>query len=69
MTYKIIRFYRNAGIRRRIIQTGLALEQAQKHCQNPETSSDTCTTKTGKARTRKIGPWFDAYFVETKSFC
>ena len=61
MTYRIIRNYFKAGIRKRTIRTGLTLEQAQAHCRNPETSSSTCTGKVGKARTRKIGPWFDGY--------
>jgi len=60
-TYKVVRFYFNAGIRRRIIERGLTLEQAQAHCSDPETSSSTCTNPVGKARTRKMGKWFDGY--------
>lgn len=59
--YRIIRFYRDAGIRRRVIDLGLTLEQAQAHCKDPETSSSTCTSKTAKARTRRVGAWFDGY--------
>lgn len=64
MTYKIIRNYFNAGIRKRVIKTGLTLEQARQHCSNPETSSSTCTNKVGKARTRNVGAWFDGYTAE-----
>lgn len=60
-TYRIVRMYRRAGIKSRTIATGLTLEQAQAHCRSPETSSSTCTGKVGKARTRKLGEWFDGY--------
>lgn len=59
--YRIIRFYRDAGIRRRVLDVGLTLEQAQAHCKDPETSSSTATSKTAKARTRRVGAWFDGY--------
>lgn len=59
--YKIIRHYRDSDVPNRTIATGLTLEEAQAHCQNPETSSSTCTGKVGKARTRKLGAWFDGY--------
>lgn len=59
--YKVVRFYHRASIRKRVIETGLTLEQAQAHCHNPETSSSTCTKPAGKARTRRLGPWFDGY--------
>ncbi len=59
--YKVIRFYRDHPGQRRTIDTGLTLEQAQAHCSNPETSSSTCTSSTGKRRTKRMGPWFDGY--------
>lgn len=59
--YRIIRFYESANIRRRIIDTGLTLEQAKAHCSDPETSSSTCTKAAGKARTKRLGRWFDGY--------
>jgi hypothetical protein len=59
--YKIVRSYFNADIRKRTIATGLTLEEAQAHCRDPETSSRTCTRPAGKARTRRLGPWFDGY--------
>ena len=61
MAYKIVRMYESAGIRKRVIDTGLTLEEAQAHCNDPETSSTTCTRKVGKDRTRKLGRWFDGY--------
>ena len=63
-TYKIVRFYRSAGIRRRVMDTGLTLEEAQAHCSDPESSSRTCTGKAGRATTRRVGDWFDGYTEE-----
>ena len=57
--YRIVRNYFNG--RPRLIRTGLTLEEAKRHCQDPETSSSTCKGKVGKARTRRMGPWFDSY--------
>jgi hypothetical protein len=57
--YKIVRMYFRGG--KRTIETGLTLEQAQKHCKDPETSSSTCTKSAGKARTKQKGAWFDGY--------
>jgi hypothetical protein len=57
--YKIERLYFRGG--RRLILDNLTLEQAQAHCSDPETSSSTCTTSAGRARTRRLGPWFDSY--------
>ncbi len=59
--YQIIRFYRDATIRRRTIDCGLTLAEAQAHCHDPETSSSTATGPVGKARTRRLGAWFDGY--------
>ena len=59
--YKVVRFYENAGIRRRVMAEYLTLEQAQTHCQDPETSSSTCTKPANVRRTRTLGRWFDAY--------
>jgi len=64
MSYSIVRFYENAGIRRRVIATGLTRDMAVAHCNNPDTSSTTCTTKVGRARTRKLGRWFDGFEEE-----
>src|SRR4030095_4567800 len=59
--YRIVRMYFRAATRKRVIASGLTLEQAQAHCQDPETSARTCTSSAGRARTRRMGPWFDGY--------
>ena len=60
--YKIVRFYFKGG--KRTINTGLTLEQAQAHCNDPETSSSTCEKSVNKQRTRRMGKWFDGYTEE-----
>lgn len=59
--YYIVRFYKDRVPNRRIIRRGLTLKQAQEHCADPETSSSTCKGKVGRARTRRVGEWFDGY--------
>lgn len=63
-TYKIIRFFASKG--KRIIKTGLTLDEAKAHCKDPETSSTTCTNSTGKRRTKVHGDWFDGFERENK---
>ena len=63
-TYKIVRMYKDAGVRRRTIKRGLTLIQARAHCADPETSSSTATKATPRARTRRLGDWFDGYESE-----
>ena len=63
--YQIIRMYKEARIKRRVIETGLTLEQAQAHCSDPETSSSTCTSSIGRTRTKGLGQWFDGYEVQS----
>ena len=46
---------------RRLIKRGLTLKEARAHCNDPETSSSTCTKSYPKSLTRKHGPWFDGY--------
>lgn len=43
--YKIIRFYKDG--RKRTIEKGLSLKEAQLHCRDP--------------KTKKEGKWFDGY--------
>lgn len=60
MTYRIIRFYRDDEERNRtVIATGLTLEEAQAHCQDPETSSSSAADPD-----LSHGPWFDGYEEE-----
>lgn len=58
-TYKIVRCYMTGPAR--TIRRGLTLEQAQAHCRNPETSSQTATGTAARRRTQARGPWFDSY--------
>ena len=65
--YKIVRSYfrqLSNGRYSRTIMTGLTLEQAKRHCQDPETSWKTCTSSKGRARTRRYGMWFDSFEAE-----
>jgi hypothetical protein len=64
VTYRIVRYYRDHPERNKTIKRGLTLEEAQAHCQNPETSSSTCR-KTRRDRF-KYGPWFDGYTEEKR---
>lgn len=60
MSYTIVRnYFRN--YKARVIKRGLTLEEAQTHCQNPQTSSSTATNRAGVLRTQRMGPWFDSY--------
>jgi hypothetical protein len=61
-TYKIVRYYQEHG--KRIVERGLTLEAAQRHCNDPETSSRTATKAAAVRRTRVKGPWFDGYTRE-----
>lgn len=63
MSYRIVRHYKE-DYSRRTIETGLTLEQAQAHCQDPETSSSTCTKAINVRRTARYGAWFDGYEEE-----
>jgi hypothetical protein len=63
MTYKIVRNYFRYSTKR-VIARRLTLQEAQAHCQDPETSSQTCTSSRACARTRAMGPWFDSYVEE-----
>ena len=58
--YKVIRFFFKDR-RPRTIKRGLTLEEAQTHCQDPETSSSTAKSSKKLAYTRAHGPWFDGY--------
>ncbi len=55
----IIRFYQRHE--RETIARSVTLAEAQAHCNDPGTSSSTCTSEEGKARTEAKGPWFDGY--------
>ena len=57
-TYKIERLYASGYQNRKLIAEGLTLEEAQEHCQDPETSGRTCSDES------KRGQWFDSYTEE-----
>ena len=57
--YVIVRHYLRRG--RRVIRRNVTLAEAQAWCMSPESSSRTATTRAARARTRKLGPWFDGY--------
>jgi hypothetical protein len=63
-TYSVIRFFQRPEKRKRTVHRGLTLEEAQKHCSNPESSYKTATQPKGRERTRIHGPWFDGYEKE-----
>lgn len=48
-TYKVIRFYKDHMRDKKVIMTGLTLEQAQAHCKREDTRGD---------------DWFDGYEAE-----
>lgn len=61
-TYRIVRFFRDdIDLNRSIVTRGLTKEQAQAHCNDPETSSSTATSSEAVARTKAHGPWFDGW--------
>lgn len=62
--YKITRMFFEDGRRKRTIETGLTLEEAQAHCQDSETSSTTCTSAKRRRYTEAHGQWFDGYEKE-----
>ena len=63
-TYEIVRFYFNRPGQSDVIATGLTLEEAKAHTNDPQTSSSTATDPEAVARTAEMGPWFDGYREE-----
>jgi hypothetical protein len=59
--YKVQRLYFNRPGYKRTIINRCTLAEAQAHCSDPETSSNTARTPAAKRRTRTMGPWFDSY--------
>lgn len=62
-SYRIERIYKE-GHRKQVLARGLSEEQAQAWCKDPEGSSSTCIKRANVARTKRRGPWFDAYTQE-----
>ena len=62
-TYRIVRFHKD-NYKPRVLFRGLTLEEAQRWCRDPETSSSTCKEKRGREHTERFGAWFDGYEEE-----
>jgi len=62
-SYQIVRMYQGDHPRE-IIRRGLTLAEAQAWCNDPETSSETATSREARERTAQHGPWFDGYETE-----
>jgi len=67
-TYRIVRFFAGhvrpggwGGPYGETVRDEVSLAEAQEHCSDPESSSETCTSAAGKRLTRERGPWFDSY--------
>lgn len=63
-TYRIIRLYGPRPVRRRILKRGLTLEQAQRYCSDPETSSSTSTNPKVRRKHEAGYCWFDGFEKE-----
>lgn len=57
--WRIVRKFESG--QRRIVNPRCTEAEAKAHCNDKEASSRTCTSKEGKARTRRAGSWFDAW--------
>lgn len=64
MPYKIIRFRFEGS--NRVIKRGLTLEQAQAHCQRPDTRQAVTKVHQDGSTTEHV-KWFDGYESEVKS--
>ena len=62
-TYEIVRFFFRSPDKE-VIKTGLTREEAEEHCEDPETSSETCTSDEMVEYTKKHGAWFDGFTKE-----
>jgi hypothetical protein len=58
--YDIVRFY-EGDHDTEVIERSVTLAEAQEHCRDPETSSETATGAEAAARTAAYGRWFDGY--------
>jgi hypothetical protein len=62
-TYRVIRMY-FSDEPTKVLARGKTLEQVQRWCSDPDTSSSTTQSVAGKAHTAKHGAWFDGYEEE-----
>lgn len=64
VTYSIIRYYKNGKHPSKMIATDLSLGEAAAHCNDPETSSRTATSKEAEEHTKRYGDWFDGFIED-----
>ncbi len=64
--WRIVRKYQREDLRDRPGRKLMTKAEAMAHCQDPQTSSATCTTTALIALTRIMGPWFDAFEMHPK---
>lgn len=62
--YRVVRMYFSDEHPTRVLARHKTLEQVQRWCNDPDTSSSTTTSEAGKAHTEKYGAWFDGYEEE-----
>ncbi len=62
-TYKIRRVFKDSEHTQNILN-GLSLAEAQTHCNDSESSSETATSKSARAITAQYGAWMDTFVVE-----
>lgn len=58
--YQIVRCYLN-GWPTRTIKRNLTLAEAQAHCRDPETRSETAMSAEARAYTKRVGAWVDRF--------
>lgn len=63
-TYEVVRFYQRPDLEQEVIFTGLTLDEAREHCNDPQSSSSTATGAEALERTSTSGEWFDGYRAE-----
>lgn len=59
--YNIIRFHQRENKSSEVINENVTLKEAQRHCNDPDSSSATATSQMTKEYTKKHGQWFDGY--------
>ncbi len=64
MTYRIVRFFRNPNVDHEVLAEGVTLDEARKHCKDPESSSKTATSPEARKLTAERGEWFDGWQEE-----
>jgi len=53
-TYKIVRYYKRRDVPSKVMDRGLTLEDAKRHCQGPDS----------KGRDPRKGEWFEGFTRE-----